>query len=415
MRGSFRRRLTVLIAAVFLLFALCLLTLQYFLVKWLLLQAVSVSVGSGPSDAGGTGGMAAVTVATNDTVLRGLQIWSAVLLVLFAALAIVAANFLASRSMSRVVQISATAREISGTNRKKRLDLPGANDEIKELSDTIDNMLDRLDQALTRQESFISAASHELRTPLAVTRTALEVPYSQGKFGEDTRRYVERALEANRKSEELIAGLLTLALAQGTGDQRISPEQARGAYDQTVEENRPLAEEHQVELCTSISLGPTADPGILPVALNNLVKNAIIHGRVGGVVTFSMRFLPGLVEFKVVNEGEIIPAELVAELTQPFNRGRQTRLSVHEPANENRLGLGAGLGQGGGQGLGSGPGSGLGLGLSVADAVAQHLGGALELTPREAGGLQAKLVVPLVGGEATAGEHLSHWGSKHEN
>ena len=107
------------------------------------------------------------------------------------------------------------AQEVSTTDLHRRLDLPGPRDEIKELADTIDAMLDRLESAFAAQDRFVANASHELRTPLTTSRTALEIPLAQGRVPVDLQPAVRTALRAGEHSDRLIASLLTLSRGQG--------------------------------------------------------------------------------------------------------------------------------------------------------------------------------------------------------
>ena len=116
----------------------------------------------------------------SQSVVGGLLVSSIVLLVVFAFLAAAIAFWLARRSLDRIGEVTKAARAISERDLDRRLDLPGPDDEIKELGDTFDGMLDRLHLAFAAQDRFIANASHELRTPLTTTRAALEIPLQQG-------------------------------------------------------------------------------------------------------------------------------------------------------------------------------------------------------------------------------------------
>src|SRR5699024_6346004 len=116
----------------------------------------------------------------SQEVLSGLLLWSVVILLAFTAVAVVLAVWLSRRSFVRIGQITATTQRITRDDLHQRLALSGPADEIKELADTIDTMLDRLEASFIQQERFITNASHELRTPLTTTRTALEIPLTQG-------------------------------------------------------------------------------------------------------------------------------------------------------------------------------------------------------------------------------------------
>ncbi|GAA1557569.1 sensor histidine kinase [Brevibacterium picturae] len=388
-RWGFRARLTALIAGVFVLGGAVLLTVQYVLVQQLLASGIrtitgcadgessDVEIGSeipgsvvGVVCGGDTiDGVSVIEVSIQQTsylsneVLSGLLLWSIVVLVLFAGLAVLAAWWLSKRSLGRIARITDATREITRDDLHRRLDLPGPADEVKELGDTIDGMLDRLDDAFTRQERFAAAASHELRTPLTTTRAALEIPLEQGRFPAEVEPEVRRALAANERSEQLIAALLTLARA---GHAPVEP----GAVDlvslvrDALDQHRAEADEHGIAVVLEGSHAlVTADETLAGIAVGNLIENAIRHNRDGGTVRITVAEGEHGAELVIENDGRELTAEEAGHLTEPFHRGDQTRLS--------------------------GPGA--GLGLTLADATARSLGGSIALSPRDGGGLTARL------------------------
>lgn len=414
-RWGFRARLTALIAAVFILGGAVLLSVQYLLVQQLFASGIGsitagcisgeeswvefegdprgdgppascagmVSLDGGTSDGSltfggdGSNGVWQVTVeqtlALSDRVLSGLLLWSIAVLAAFAVLAVLAARWLARSSLGRIARITATTREISQEALDRRLDLPGPQDEIKELGDTIDDMLDRLDEAFTRQERFVAAASHELRTPLTTTRTALEIPLQQGRFPREVEPAVRRAIAANDRSERLIAALLVLARA-GTGTASADEAQRVDLVALTrdcaaVHATEAAAHDVHVEIEPSPPLFVTADATLLGIAIGNLVENAVRHNRAGGAVRIAFDREQQRAGLTVENDGRVIGETETARLTEPFHRGEQTRLA--------------------------GPGT--GLGLSLAESIARSLGGELSLAPRRRGGLHVRFAVPAAG------------------
>ncbi|MFE6495332.1 histidine kinase dimerization/phospho-acceptor domain-containing protein [Streptomyces sp. NPDC057748] len=146
------------------------------------------------------------------SVLNAPLVRSLLLLVLFTALAALLAWWAGRRSLHRLTQVTGAARRISaGSTLDERLDLSGPRDEVHELGDTFDAMLDRLDRSFIAQRQFTALASHELRTPLTLQRTALEIPLAQGRVASDLKPALQRALDANARTERLIDTLLTLA------------------------------------------------------------------------------------------------------------------------------------------------------------------------------------------------------------
>lgn len=301
----------------------------------------------------------------SDQVRSGLLIWSIVLLIAFAGVAAAIALWLAKRSLSRIREVTATARDISERDLARRLDLPGPDDEVKELGDTIDGMLDRLQSAFEAQDRFVANASHELRTPLTTTRTALEIPLSQGTVPPDLEPSVRRALRATQQSEELIAALLSLARSGARLD---APERL---------DLREVVESELADIATTgvhvdvdlRELTIDGDPVLVPRAVRNLVENAVLHNSDERRVW--VRVLPSGTRavIQVENTGPLLSPEIAALLTEPFYRGDATRTA-------------------------SGP-VGTGLGLAIVEGIAAMHGGDLRLEPREGGGLTASLSIPL--------------------
>ncbi|MEV7693603.1 ATP-binding protein [Microbacterium sp. NPDC089189] len=403
-RWGFRARLAALIAGVFIGGGVVLLSVQYLLVQQLFTQGVSTlttgcvsqndgggagpvpdddlaalcTIGSDGDDqvAFGGGGVSSVVVAQTDAlgeeVLSGLLVWSLVVLAVFATLAVVAAWWLSKRSLGRIARITETTRAITRDDLHRRLDLPGPDDEVKELGDTIDGMLDRLDDAFTRQDRFIAGASHELRTPLTTTRTLLEIPLTQGRVPAELEPAVRGALAANERSERLIAALLTLARLR----HRSSATPESHEADLRLIAATVLAE-HEADIAagsltvTHPAWTPaiaTAEPELVRIAVGNLVDNAIRHNRDGG----ALAVLAGTDEtgawIEVANDGRDLTGDDLHSLTEPFHRGEDTRLA----------------------------GDGLGLGLALVETIARSQGGALMLTAKAGGGLIARLRLPGV-------------------
>jgi signal transduction histidine kinase len=408
-RWGFRARLAALIAGVFIGGGIVLLGVQYLLVQQLFTQGIhTLTTGcfsqtgqsGGISQSGGApisdddlaalctiqsdqgdevtfgsgGGVGSVVIestnALGEEVLTGLLLWSLVVLAAFAGLAVFAAWWLSKRSLGRIARITETTRAITRDDLHRRLDLPGPDDEVKELGDTIDGMLDRLDDAFTRQDRFIAGASHELRTPLTTTRTLLEIPLTQGRVPTELEPAVRGALAANERSERLIAALLTLARLRHRD--AVIPE----SYEADLRAIAATALiEHEPDI-TGRSLivtppGPAAvvaaaEPELVRIAVGNLIDNAIRHNHDGGELTV----LTGTDEtgawIEVANDGRDLTGADLAVLTEPFHRGEDTRLA----------------------------GDGLGLGLALVETIALSQGGSLMLTPRTGGGLRARLSLP---------------------
>ena len=136
-------------------------------------------------------------------------------LAVMTGVSVIAGWMMAGRALAPLRAITATARRVSGENLGERIGLVGPADELKELADTFDGMLSRLDSAFESQRHFVANASHELRTPLAIMRTEVDVTLADPDATADELRSMGEALgETIDRSEGLIAALLTLARSE---------------------------------------------------------------------------------------------------------------------------------------------------------------------------------------------------------
>ncbi len=403
-RWGFRARLTVLIAAVFIVSGLALLVVQYLLVRRLFAQQigsistgclVSESIHSTSSDdltcsiesvPGAVDGEIIVgtdtssvviqqTTQLSEDVLSGLLMWSIAVLVLFACVAVIAAWWLSQKSLGRIARITERTRDITSHDLHRRLDLTGPADEIKVLADTIDEMLNRLHESFERQDRFIAGASHELRTPLTTTRTLLEIPLEQGRIPPELEDNVRGALTANQRSEQVVAALLALARSTHAPDLNADPKCDLNAVvrESLAEHSSNLSDRTLlVEGLPAHPIVVEADTSLTRIVVGNLVENAFLHSLDRGTVAINARVSENAVQLTIENTGRPLTDAEVSRLTEPFYRGQETRLT----------------------------GQGTGLGLTLADTIAHSLGATLALSARDGGGLVAELRIPTVrGGE----------------
>ncbi|GAA2699765.1 sensor histidine kinase [Actinoplanes palleronii] len=275
-------------------------------------------------------------------------------------LAFVVCWWLTGRLLRPLARINAAARRLSVATLHERIALDGRQDELRELADTFDAMLDRLEQAVASQRRFIANASHELRTPLAIQRTAIEV----GLDDPSPERLAEvRAamLRNTERSERLITGLLELAQGE-RGLQAPGPVLLGDVVEQVVEEHRPAATAAGVTISSGITpVGVHGDEVLLTRLVANLVENAIRYNKTGGVVEVRWD-AAGLL---VGNTGPMVRPERVPELFEPFRRLHPDR---------------------------TGRGEGAGLGLSIVAAIAHAHGATVDATANPDGGLTVRVV-----------------------
>jgi signal transduction histidine kinase len=287
-------------------------------------------------------------------------------------LAIVAFAFgyvMAGRVLAPLGRITRTARQVAGSDLHKRIELEGPDDELKELSDTFDDMLDRLDRAFTAQQRFVANASHELRTPLAINRTLLEVQLSDPEASPELQQLGKTLLATNERSEQLVEGLLLLARSENEIVDR-KPVDLSEVASQALEQSRADAEAAGVELRGVRRPAYVQGNGVLleRIALN-LVQNAVRYNvREDGWVSVSTYAQPGQAVLVVENTGPAVPAYEVDNLFEPFRRLRTER---------------------------TGSDKGVGLGLSIVRSVARAHGGVAGAQPREDGGLVVRVVLPV--------------------
>nr|WP_323379409.1 HAMP domain-containing sensor histidine kinase [Streptomyces durbertensis] len=308
--------------------------------------------------------------AQRTAVLSSLLRRSLVALLALAVLAFAFGYVMAGRVLSPLGRITRTARGVAGSDLGKRIELDGPDDELKELADTFDEMLDRLDRAFNAQKRFVANASHELRTPLAINRTLLEVQMSDPDASVDLRQLGRALLATNERSERLVEGLLLLARSENELSER-SPVDMAEVVTQAVDQVRAEAGTAKVELRLVLEPVRVQGNGVLleRVALN-LVQNAIRYNvpEGGWVRVATSTTGDGHALLRVENTGPVVPVYQVDDLFEPFRRLRGDR---------------------------TGSGKGAGLGLSIVRSVAHAHGGAAAATPRGGGGLTVDVRVPV--------------------
>jgi signal transduction histidine kinase len=207
--------------------------------------------------------------------LHGMLVWS---LVSLGAVGLAAGAFgwlLAGRALAPLQNVTATARRVAERNLHERIALDGPDDEIKELADTFDAMLERLDRAFDGQHRFVANASHELRTPLAINRTLIEVALDDPDVPDATRKLGQTLLEVNHRNERLIDGLLVLASSDQRLDSRVRVDFA-ALTQRAIVAFGPAAQRTRVQLRSDLRpVHVAADPALLERLAQNLVDNAI--------------------------------------------------------------------------------------------------------------------------------------------
>jgi len=266
---------------------------------------------------------------------------------------------IAGRMLRPVIAIGDAARIAADGSLTHRIALPGPDDELRRLADTVDNMLARLERAFEEQRRFTANASHELRTPLAVTRSLLEVAHADP-AGPDVEVLLGRLQEMNERSIAILDSLLQLARAE-------RDDLPREPCDLTDVVRAALAAPADADVDVVADLRPAPILGhraLLEQLVGNLVRNARIHNLAGGTVWVDVGPREhGGIALVVANTGEVLPADVVATLTEPFVRASGRTRVAGRPR-------------------------GIGLGLAVVAAIARAHRAELAISPRPGGGLE---------------------------
>ncbi|MEW2124372.1 HAMP domain-containing sensor histidine kinase [Streptomyces sp. NPDC007259] len=383
--GSARTRFTALYVTLFLLSGTALLAIA----------AVVASGGSRDSRTAPGGGTALPATAAqargriddlerqlagaHDTqtrqILLGCAIALGVMLVISAALG----WFVAGRVLRPLRVMTAATRRITADNLHERLAVDGPDDEVKDLADTIDDLLGRLEDSFDAQRLFVANASHELRTPLTTMRASLDVALAKpGPVPGTTATLAARMRTELDQVDRLLEGLLVLARSRHgefTDPARLAlgrlAHTALTARAEDIAAGGLTVRETRIDDSAWVHGSRT----LLRRAVDNVIDNAVVHNGPGGSIAVTVRAEgggPGTVSLVVESDGPVLDQRRVADLAQPFRRL-------------------------GGDRTGTGRGSGLGLSIVAAVVRAHH--GTLALRARPAGGLRVTLTLPGAGAE----------------
>jgi two-component system sensor histidine kinase VanS len=273
---------------------------------------------------------------------------------------------LAGSMLAPLTRITHAARLATDGSLSHRIQLEGRKDEFRELADTFDAMLERVEAHVAEQRRFAANASHELRTPLAITQTLLDV--ARNDPGSNTGDLVDRLQLVNTRAIDLTEALLVLSRADQRSFTR-EPVDLSLIAEEASETLLPLAEKRGLTIETSGDIAPTVGSHALLLQMaTNLVHNAIVHNLPGqGSVWVTTGVRPETVLLTVENTGETLPPQLVSTLTEPFQRGTGRIRGDH---------------------------AGVGLGLAIVKSITQAHDGTLSLIPRPDGGLRVTVRLP---------------------
>jgi signal transduction histidine kinase len=270
--------------------------------------------------------------------------------------------FLAGRLLRPLQTITKAVRAISAKSLHTRLGMRGPRDDLREVGDTFDELLERLERSFEAQRRFVANASHELRTPLTLERAIVEVALADPHASNETLRTTcERVLAIGEQQERLIDALLALARSE-RGLERGDPFDLSAPAREVVAARRPDITGRGLRLESDLEEACTyGDASLTERLIANLIDNAALYNVAAGWVSVTTATADGRAILTVSNSGPVVPQGDVERLFRPFQRTGTARVSHGE---------------------------GHGLGLSIVSAIAAAHGADLQARARPDGGLR---------------------------
>jgi two-component system sensor histidine kinase VanS len=305
-------------------------------------------------------------VRSHADLLRAFAPTAAIVMAFLLVFGLLGGWLLAGRMLAPLTRITDATRTAASGSLSHRIELEGHQDEFRELADSFDAMLARLEAHVAEQQRFAANASHELRTPLAVTQTLLDV--ARNDPNRDNGELVDRLHAVNARAIDLTEALLLLSRADRRSFTREHVDLSLIAEEAT-ETLLPFAENRGLTIATSGDPAAAIGSHALLLQLStNLVHNAIVHNLPEeGTVWVTTSVHPEGAVLTVENTGETLAPQVVATLAEPFLRGSKRIRTDH---------------------------AGVGLGLAIVKSITQAHDGTLTLTPRAAGGLRVTVQLP---------------------
>ncbi|MFB4300745.1 sensor histidine kinase [Actinomadura sp. NTSP31] len=304
---------------------------------------------------------------------KSLVVEGSIALLVVGGAAIAFGWLIAGRVLTPLHRVTETARRIAAAPAAdrvlhERIALHGPHDEVKELADTFDTMVERLDRSFDGQRRFVANASHELRTPLTLGRALVEVAMHRRTASPDVLRLGEDLLQITSRHERLIGGLLLLARSENEITRR-APVDLADVVGHVAARTAPEAEQAGIGVKTEPGEAmTTGDALLLERVVENLVENGIRHNSgEGGWVRVTSGTRDGRAVLEVANSGPAVPSYEVPGLFEPFRRLDGDRLVTAKGA---------------------------GLGLSIVQSIVRAHDGHVTARPRADGGLEVTVTLP---------------------
>jgi signal transduction histidine kinase len=316
---------------------------------------------------------------THSTLSHHLLIAAAIALGIMTLASAAMGWIIAGRALRPVREMTAAARRISAHNLNERLAVAGPADELKELGDTIDGLLERLEAAFSAQRRFVANASHELRTPLTTMRASLDVALAKPEpVPAQTVVLAARLRTELDRVDRLLEAFLVLARAQHRDLPGCTVLPLEYIVRAALADQAAAIDGMNLTVQDASGVGRawvTGSQALLSRMVENVIDNAVCHNQDSGWIRIRTEADSRRARLVVENGGQLLDQRQVSELSQPFRR------------------LGADR-------IGSDNGS--GLGLSIVAAIAEAHGGTLSLQARSEGGLRVSIELPATA-DATAG------------
>jgi signal transduction histidine kinase len=366
---SARLRLTLLYSGMFLVLGTAVVVVIFLIGSGSSEIGVSSTAVAHPGPAGGA--VHAAVSQQHSADVNGVLAGAWVTLALTAAASAVLGWFVAGRVLRPLRQMTTAARTISAGNLHARLGLTGPDDEFKQLGDTFDELLARLEASFVAQRRFVANAAHELRTPLTVERTLLQVALADpNATTASLRATCGEVLASGREQEQLIDALLTLATSQ-RGLETRQPVDLAVAARAALEPARAEAQRHGLGLSIALETAATSgDPTLIERLIGNLLDNAIGYNEPGGKVEIRTASVDRHAVLCVANTGPRVPSQEIERLFEPFQRLARERTAPDRHR---------------------------GLGLSIVRAIATAHDGTVTAEPEPDGGLVVTVSLPALG------------------
>jgi signal transduction histidine kinase len=293
---------------------------------------------------------------------------SCLLLIALVGVSMLIGWLVAGRVLRPLRVMTAATRQISERNLHERLALAGPDDELKNLGDTIDSLLARLESAFDSQQRFIASASHELRTPLMLSQTLLQVALADPGITLDSLRAAcQEAIDADKYQARLIDALLTLARSQRGLDRR-EPVDLTAVLNDALDACQPSAAARRLQVDAALDKATVpGDARLVSRLVANIVDNAIRYNITGGHVAVKLAAGTTQATLTVTNTGAVVAPLQAGRLLEPFQRAAPDRTASPD---------------------------GLGLGLSIVADIAKAHGASLEARPQPEGGLAVTVSFP---------------------